>query len=72
MLGLSCALPASLRASSPIWASEASLARTLAQIGELARRLIADQPLNEMGAVYALVVQILDGAIHPGKNLSKG
>ena len=34
----------SLRASSPIWASEASLARTreltsLAQIGELARRL---------------------------------
>ena len=31
----------SLRASSPIWASEASLARlvSLAQIGELARRL---------------------------------
>ena len=36
----------SLRASSPIWASEASIARThphvlarLAQIGELARRL---------------------------------
>ena len=35
----------SLRASSPIWASEESLARlaSLAQIGELARRLNADQ-----------------------------
>ena len=35
----------SLRASSPIWASEVSLARlaSLAQIGELARRLNADQ-----------------------------
>ena len=34
----------SLRASSPIWASEVSLARlaSLAQIGELARRLNAD------------------------------
>ena len=31
----------------------------------------AGQPLNEMGAVHALVVQMLDGAIHLGKNLSK-
>ena len=40
----------SLRASSPMWASEASLARTrerltsLTQIGELARRLDQTQP----------------------------
>ena len=31
----------------------------------------AGQPLNEMGAVHALVVQILDSVIHLGKNLSK-
>ena len=30
-----------MRASSPVWASETGLARTLAQIGELARRLEA-------------------------------
>ena len=31
----------SMRARSPVWASETGLARTLAQIGELARRLEA-------------------------------
>ena len=57
---LSCSVSekTSLRASSPIWASEASLARTceraaprsrvlarLAQIGELARRLAKNWPV---------------------------
>lgn len=32
----------------------------------------AGQPLNEMGAVHALVVQALDSAIHQGKNLYSG
>jgi len=33
---------------------------------------IASQPLNEMGAVHALVVQTFDSAIHQGKNLYSG
>ena len=42
-------LGVSLRASSPIWASEASLAKLvlLAQIGELARRLAGGLPYKE-------------------------
>ena len=32
---------------------------------------IAGQPLNEMGAVHALVVQVLDSVIHPVKTYLK-
>ena len=51
---LMCSLAFSLRASFPIWASEASLARlaSLAQIGELARMLISALSLDRVQGTY--------------------